>query len=296
MPPQYPGLDELIRARRTAGPAEAIQSGLEGFIAGRKRRKEEEEARATAALAQAKEALEARRTAATEQQALASERRAGAAETTAEAALKRAERGPTPPKGYRYTPDETLEPIPGGPEARKIQAAQQKELGLQQSSVEQADRIIAKVDQVSPRISEVSAGLGSLTSIIPRTPARNLQVDIDTIKANLGFKELQEMRRNSPTGGALGQIAVRELDFLQSTVASLDPGQSPTQLKRNLGEIRASMERWKEAVLQDRAQQGATTTITAPPPASGVVPPPAGTLSDAEKAELAALRAQKGQR
>lgn len=50
----YPSLEELIKARRTPGPAEAIQSGLEGFMAGRKRRQEEDEAKATAVLNQAK--------------------------------------------------------------------------------------------------------------------------------------------------------------------------------------------------------------------------------------------------
>lgn len=50
----YPSLEQLIAARRTGGPAEAIQSGLEGFMAGRKRKIEEDQARAEAALGQAK--------------------------------------------------------------------------------------------------------------------------------------------------------------------------------------------------------------------------------------------------
>lgn len=54
----YPSLDELIRARRVAGPGEAIQSGLEGFVAGRKRRMDEDEAKAKAALEQVKQRLE----------------------------------------------------------------------------------------------------------------------------------------------------------------------------------------------------------------------------------------------
>lgn len=53
----YPSLEELIRARRTGGPGEAIQSGLEGFLAGRKRRQEEEESRATAVLQRARQSL-----------------------------------------------------------------------------------------------------------------------------------------------------------------------------------------------------------------------------------------------
>lgn len=50
----YPTLEELIAAKRTGGAGEAIQSGLEGFMAGRKRRVEEDEIRATNVLNQAK--------------------------------------------------------------------------------------------------------------------------------------------------------------------------------------------------------------------------------------------------
>lgn len=50
----YPSLEELIRAHKTGGPGEAIQSGLEGFMAGRKRRQEETESKATQVLNQAK--------------------------------------------------------------------------------------------------------------------------------------------------------------------------------------------------------------------------------------------------
>ena len=83
-------------------------------------------------------------------------------------------------------------------------------------------------------ISPWSAGPGALLSSIPGTAAKNLSADLETIKANLGFDELQAMRDNSPTGGALGQVAVQELEALRSTIASLDQAQSPEQLKAAL--------------------------------------------------------------
>ena len=42
------------------------------------------------------------------------------------------------------------------------------------------------------------------------------------------------MRQESPTGGALGQVAVKELDFLQATLGSLSQSQSSEQLIANL--------------------------------------------------------------
>jgi len=82
------------------------------------------------------------------------------------------------------------------------------------------------------------------------TPAYNLASEIETIKANLGFDRLQQMRDNSPTGGALGAIAVQELVALQSTVANLDPNQSEEQLRENLGRIRGHYDRWRSVVEQ----------------------------------------------
>jgi len=106
-----------------------------------------------------------------------------------------------------------------------------------------------------------SAGMGgSLMAKIPGTDATNLRTDLDTIKANLGFAELQAMRQASPTGGALGAIAVQELVALQSTVASLDQAQTPAQLKARLGEVRKHYGNWKKAVTESsKPQTGGAT-------------------------------------
>ena len=153
------------------------------------------------------------------------------------------------PTGFRFTADGNLEAIPGGPVAIKQAEAEAKEKGLMDAAVRQADTVMAKVDEALGKVGGTTTGLiGSVAGKIPGTTGYDLRQDIDTIKANLGFRELQEMRRNSPTGGALGQIAVRELDFLQATIASLDPGQSPPQITKNLNDIKSSYQRWRDAV------------------------------------------------
>ena len=53
--------------------------------------------------------------------------------------------------------------------------------------------------------------------------ARAIYTAVKTVQANLGFDALQKMRDESPTGGALGQVAVQELEMLQAKVAALDP-------------------------------------------------------------------------
>ena len=156
--------------------------------------------------------------------------------------------------GFRWKQDGTSEPIPGGSKDIKAGEIGDKRARQQQGAIDQADRIITKVDQSLAKVGYLSAGFGgSALGVVPGSDARNLKSDLETIRANLGFAELQAMRDASPTGGALGQVAVQELVALQSTVASLDQGQSQEQLKARLGEVKKHYENWKNAVKQSRA-------------------------------------------
>lgn len=103
------------------------------------------------------------------------------------------------------------------------------------------------VDDILPNVSGWTAGLGSLTAVIPGTPAADLAANLDTLEANLSFERLAEMRANSPTGGALGNITVRELDLLGATIANIRNSQSPEQLRRNLQVIAGALRRLEAA-------------------------------------------------
>ena len=84
----------------------------------------------------------------------------------------------------------------------------------------------------------MTTGFGTFLSKIPTTDARNAQRLADTIKGNIGFDRLQRMREESPTGGALGQVAVQELMALQSTMGSLDLGQDAETVKYNVNRLK----------------------------------------------------------
>lgn len=134
----------------------------------------------------------------------------------------------------------------------KEQLRQEKE-ALQLGGLKsQADIVINKVDQALKKVGGFSAGGMAGTANIPfvgqMTGATDLSADIDTIKAILGFSQLTEMRKASPTGGALGQVSDRELKLLTSAVASLDQSQSPEQLKERLNEIKARYQNWLSTV------------------------------------------------
>lgn len=159
---------------------------------------------------------------------------------------------PKPPTGYRYRDGtDELEAIPGGPKDTSP-----KDAARAAGAVQKADTVIRKVDEALGQTGMFSTGLpGAVAGMIPGTPAYNLDKTLDTIKANLGFSELQAMREASPTGGALGQVAIQELAMLQSTVASLDKGQSREQLERGLTQVKTHFENWKSAVQQAQQQK-----------------------------------------
>jgi len=144
-------------------------------------------------------------------------------------------------------------------ESKQSQNREKKE-AQQSSIISSIDNIMNTIGTAEKQISGLSSGtLGAPLSLIPGTTARDLASNLETIKANLGFDRLQQMRDASPTGGALGQVAVQELVALQSTVASLDIAQSPSQLKANLKKIQGHYQKWRDAVR--KAQEQNQTTI-----------------------------------
>ena len=118
-------------------------------------------------------------------------------------------------------------------DGRDAEAARRKAYGVV-SSIDSALSIIKK----NPA---TTTGLGSYLRFLPATKAKLLDKKLDTIKAQLGFAELQAMRDASKTGGALGQVTERELQFLQSTIDAIEPDLSAEDLQRNLNNVRNVM-------------------------------------------------------
>lgn len=132
-----------------------------------------------------------------------------------------------------------------------------------------------------------SAGLNALLKGVPETAAYNLDALLDPIKANIGFDKLADMRANSPTGGALGQVSDTENKLLQSVYESVKQGQSPDQLQANLLRLRKELAAAREARRTAFGRQyndASSTAGTTKAPASQITPEQA-------RAELARRRA-----
>jgi hypothetical protein len=120
-----------------------------------------------------------------------------------------------------------------------------KKEASKQAALSHANKVLGDVAEANTLVKPVTTGIvGKPTSFIPGTDAYNLNQRLLTIKANLGFDRLQQMRDASPTGGALGQVAVQELQALQATVGSLDLGQDSKELAKNLSKIEHHYSNW----------------------------------------------------
>jgi hypothetical protein len=122
---------------------------------------------------------------------------------------------------------------------------------------ERALRVLGSIDDLKGRVGYRTVGLiGSIGKYAPGSVQRDFKADLDNLKSNIAFSELQAMRAASKTGGALGQVAVRELELLESTLGALDQGQSPENFRKNLEKVRESLSRWDTAV----AKTGGSTS------------------------------------
>jgi hypothetical protein len=126
---------------------------------------------------------------------------------------------------------------------------EEKKEASKQFAINHANKVIDDVTAAKSLVSGTTTGLvGAGSAYVPGTDAYNLKQRLLTIKANLGFDRLQQMRDASPTGGALGQVAVQELQALQATVGSLELGQTRQELQQNLDKIELHYNNWLKAV------------------------------------------------
>lgn len=131
----------------------------------------------------------------------------------------------------------------------------EKIVNQQLTALENAYRLQPMMVAAQQGADAWNTGWGSLLSAIPGSSAKDLKALNDTIKANIGFDRLQRMRAESPTGGALGQVAVQELVALQSTIANLDTAQSTEQYRDQMmivmQQYNSWMNAWGEAIMRE---------------------------------------------
>lgn len=143
-----------------------------------------------------------------------------------------------PPAGYRFTKDGNLEAIPGGPADTKLQGAFNQDTAQLQSSTSNFDRLASTANSIlnHPGLAGITGIRGKVPDV-PGTDAANARALLNTLKSQVAFDVLQDMRNNSKTGGALGNVSDAEGKRLENNLAALDTTQGIDQFKKQLGEI-----------------------------------------------------------
>jgi tetratricopeptide (TPR) repeat protein len=151
-------------------------------------------------------------------------------------------------------------------EKEKKAAAAEATTSRLENLIDSTANVMTTIDKAKGQVSGTTAGMGGRL-LGWTTSATDLEETLNTVKANLGFDRLQQMRNESKTGGALGQVAVKELDRLEAARASLNRAQSPEQLKSNLDNVYQAYSRWREAATKALAekQAGGTKPPATPP-------------------------------
>jgi len=153
----------------------------------------------------------------------------------------------TIPQGYELftTPEggRSLRPLAGGPAAAKVASLEDKAASAQGTTARTSSIVLEDIGRLKSLISgqemltPVTGISGSVASMIPSSARVDAETLAMTIKGNIGFDRLQQMRNDSPTGGALGAINAQEMTLLSSVLGSLDLSQSEDQLLVNLNRL-----------------------------------------------------------
>lgn len=136
-----------------------------------------------------------------------------------------------------------IAPMQGSPDYQKAIEAERKGAGRAQQTATTANVVKDEIGRLKTLVQSApvynpAVGFGAgVASNIAGTYGSDAAQLIETIKANIGFDRLQRMREESPTGGALGQVAVQELTALQATIGSLSQAQSKEQFLQTLDRI-----------------------------------------------------------
>jgi hypothetical protein len=148
-------------------------------------------------------------------------------------------------------------------------------------------RIAEKVKN-NPALAR-STGLMSLVPSFAGGKAKDVEAYIETLKTKLGFRTLQEMRLNSPTGGALGNVSNTEGEWLRQEAANLAYAQSEEQYIEQLvfiiDHMKGVNERLRKAYAADYETRPAGLNRSRTP----AQPAPAGGQTAAERAAALGL-------
>jgi hypothetical protein len=136
------------------------------------------------------------------------------------------------------------------------EAAEQERLRMEKlySDLAAVDSVLTTVSEAKTIVEKdglipATGTFFSLANMPFPTDARKLQGKISTLQATLAFDRLDKMRRESKTGGALGQVSNIELQLLKDSLTALDPVVGEAEFKKQLEKVQKHYTNFKNALL-----------------------------------------------
>lgn len=132
-----------------------------------------------------------------------------------------------------------------GAQKLKLKKDAAKAKGALASTIVDLDRMAAAVRDIKSQETGLKRTTG-IYSIVPSVPAipgltkgeaKNVELDLDALKSQIGFSVLQNMRLMSPTGGSLGNVSNEEGLRLERNLAALETAQSYEEMQKSLDVI-----------------------------------------------------------
>jgi hypothetical protein len=153
---------------------------------------------------------------------------------------------PAPAAGYVYNFDDqgrpvSMDPIPGGPAAMEMQKAESTQKEALSNAMTQTDVVTSAAQRA--REAAKNRALGGIGQGIiqynPYTDAAEVARQVDVLKSQAKIENLNQMRRMSPTGGALGNVTEKESAMLAAKSGALDP--SSPNFERDLADYERTL-------------------------------------------------------
>jgi hypothetical protein len=150
----------------------------------------------------------------------------------------------TPVQQQRDMTGLTLDQIKIEEAAREREAEERKRRGAMegyqragQTVLRSTTRALEYLDKMQQGGGFIPAASRAVQSKIIGTDEYQFTRQIEDLKRNIGLDRLQQMRDNSPTGGALGQVPVQQQAMLEDTLGSFDISQPGDTLRENLNQL-----------------------------------------------------------
>ena len=139
------------------------------------------------------------------------------------------------PEGHEVVYDDKgrvlrMDRIPNSPADLEFRDLAMQNMRRDQRYIQANENQLLALDDVLNKVSGLNAGFGSLLAFVPESEALDIKGAFTKILAQEGFKTLTHLRDNK-TGGALGNVSNKELEFLQNAYQDLKQAQDPEDIK-----------------------------------------------------------------